>query len=303
MVWKKILSVVFIIFVVLILGVYWFIPTQELEFFFVEKNSNFTIGNVSGNMQFYENMRFPTTEISYKIDDCTLQKEDEMERAFETLESLTVLEFYPVSNNEQIHITCDSNTKLEGGLYIAGEGGPSNITQSGDFNVITSGKILLIKESKCDRPIVPIHELFHVLGFDHSENENNIMYPVSKCSQTIGQDILDFINEIYSYPSQPDLVFEEASASRSGTYLDLNFTLRNYGLSESSGFEIIVYADDKEIETFESDTLGIGEGRFVVLNNIFSLKKEIYQLKLEIVYIGEELNKENNIAILEIKNK
>lgn len=297
---KTFLSALFIVLVVLLLGVYWFIPNQELEFFFAEKNSNFSIGNTTEVTQFYENMRFPESEISYTIEDCTLQKESEMERAFKIVENLTILNFYPNLEGE-IEITCDSNTKLEGGLYIAGEGGPSEIIQAGDFNVIRGGKILLIRESKCDRPIVPIHELFHVLGFNHSENENNIMYPVSKCSQTIGDDMLDFINEIYSIQSYPDLVFENASASRSGVQLDVNVSIKNNGLRSVGESRLIVYADDSEIKTFDVEELGIGEGRKIILTNIFTLKRSMNQIKLEIEYSGTELSKENNVAILEIR--
>ena len=67
---------------------------------------------------------------------------------------------------------------MKEGLFIAGEGGPSNITKSGDFSVITHGSILLIKESKCERPNIAIHELLHALGFDHSENPNNHSNPL-----------------------------------------------------------------------------------------------------------------------------
>ncbi len=300
--WKKFLSFLFIILVVLLLGMYWFVPNQELEFFFAERNYNFSVGNLSGEMQFYDNMRFPTKDITYRIEDCTIQKESEMERAFEIIENETSLNFDSVSEKEQIHVTCDSKTKLNGALYIAGEGGPSNITKSGEFNVIEGGKILLIRESRCDKPIVPLHELLHVLGFNHSQNENNIMYPVSKCKQTIGQDILDFIEKIYGYPGYSDLFFEDASASRSGTYLNINFTVRNGGLNNAENSSVVIYADDSEIKRFEVEEMGIGEGRNVILSNIFSLKRNINEMRLELEYGGSELSKENNVALLEIKN-
>lgn len=304
MVWKKFLSALFIILVVLLLGVYWFIPSQELEFFFVEKNSNFSIGNTTEVTQFYENMRFPTTDITYRIDDCTLQKEVEMERAFEAVENITVLNFNLKASNPQVEISCDSNTKLDDeGLYVAGEGGPTGIIRAGEFNVIKGGKILLLRETKCDRPLVPMHELFHVLGFNHSQNENNIMYPVVKCSQTVGEDMVNFINEIYSIESHPDLVFEEASATRSNTYIDLNMSIKNNGLDQAGDSKILIYADDSQIETFDTGELEIGEGKRILLTNIFTLKRSINQIRLEIEYSGSELSKENNIALLEIKNK
>ena len=201
--WKSILVSVIAVFLVLLLFFYWVFPLETIDFTFSPKNSNFSL-NSYGNesMQFYENMRYPSKDISYRIQGCTLQKADEMETAFDMIDNLTIINFYSVNNNEEISVTCDSKTRFEGDLFIAGEGGPINITKAGYFNVIQKGAITLIRESKCENPNVGIHELLHALGFDHSENPNNIMYPVSKCSQTIGQDISDMINELYSFQSR-----------------------------------------------------------------------------------------------------
>ena len=65
-------------------------------------------------MQFYNNMRFPEPRISYRIENCPLQKADDMKNAFFTIENKTILRFYPVSNNEEILVTCDSKAKFEG---------------------------------------------------------------------------------------------------------------------------------------------------------------------------------------------
>ena len=63
-----------------------------------------------------------------------------------------------------------NNWDIREGKFIAGEGGPTNITVSGKYNVITHGSILLIRESRCSIPTIAIHELLHVLGFKHSNN-------------------------------------------------------------------------------------------------------------------------------------
>jgi len=302
--WKTVLGYFLAILLVALLLFYWVFPLGTIDFGTISsRNSNFSL-NTYGNqsMQFYENMRYPDKDISYKIQECTLQKEDEMERAFDIIDNLTSVNFYPVGSNEEILVTCDSKTRFEGALFIAGEGGPINITRAGNFNVIQQGAITLIRESKCENPNVGTHELLHALGFDHSENPNNIMYPVSKCSQTIGQDIVDNINWLYSFPSLPDLAFENVSATMSGRYLDLNLTIRNQGLRNSPGGTVEIYADGDLVKKIEFESLGIGHGRRILINNIFILQKNIDELRFFINANFEELEKENNEAMLKYSN-
>lgn len=298
--WKTILGFIFLLIVVILLVFYWFIPLDSTEFLIKTRATNFSLDNNS-DMQFYANMRFPEPRISYKIDDCTLQKQDDMERAFNILENLTILDFYSVSSNEEISVTCSSNNIIEEGMFIAGEGGPTNITQGDDFNVIFRGTILLIKDSKCTDPNVALHELFHVLGFNHSENSNNIMYYVSKCRQEISSDMIELINELYSIPSYADLSFEDVSATMSGKYLNTNFTIRNYGLKDTTSSQVKIYADGKNIKTVDLKSVNIGYGRSISLQNIFVTQLNVKELEFVIETNFPELDKENNKIILEIK--
>jgi len=299
--WTSFFSFLFILFVVVSLVIYWFVPFKTIEFGIQSGGSNFTLGNYDSEMQFYKNMRFPNKEISYKIEDCTLQKQDDMKGAFEIMSDLTTLNFYVVGSNEEISITCDSKTKIEGGMFIAGEGGPTNVTQSEKFNVISHGKILLIRDSKCERPNVALHELLHVLGFDHSSNINNIMYNVSKCDQTIGEDIPELLNNLYSIPSYPDLSFENVSAVMNGRYLDINMVVRNMGLKDSQDSELLLYAGDKLVKEINLEPIDIGSGRMVFLSNLLINKISVDELKVIIDYSFDELDKENNEIILKIK--
>ena len=197
--YKLIFGSLFALFVCSTLILYLIIPADNfdldavegiLKFKVLEGNSNFTLGNFTENMmQKNMSLRFPTPNITYKIYDCPLQKQTDMLDAFKIMENETILKFNPVESGEQIKIDCDGETKMEEGLFVGGEGGPTNVSNIGKMYVIFNGKILLIRDSKCERPNIAIHELLHVLGFTHSENKNNIMYSISKCSQTIGDDI------------------------------------------------------------------------------------------------------------------
>ena len=299
---KTVLWAFLVLILIAVLAIYWFVPFGTIEFNTGTVNSNFSLNNLGeDNSQFYPNMRFPSTDISYRIENCPLQRQYDMKSAFDILSSLTILSFYPVEYGEEIIIVCQDTNEFEGNLFIAGEGGPTNITVAGDFNIIYKGKILLIKDSDCERPNIAIHELLHVLGFDHSENPNNIMYEISDCKQTIGEDTLDFINKIYSIPAKPDLLFEDIDAVMHGKYLDLNFSIRNNGLIYSGESTVIVYADGKKVKELDFEALDAGYGRRIFLTNVL-----INQINVDIIEVNvendfSELDKSNNIVSLEIK--
>lgn len=299
--WKALLTFVLVLFICALMLFYLFAPFKTVIFEIHSGNSNFSLENNLEGMQFYPNMRYPNSQISYQISNCPLQKKNEMERAFEMISEVSVLDFYPTENNEEISVTCEEKTKMEEGLFIAGEGGPTNITQAGDFNVITHGSVLLIRESKCENPNVALHELLHALGFDHSENQNNIMYEITGCDRTIGEDIPTFIDEIYAIPSSPDLVFGNVSAVINGRYLDTNLEVRNNGLKKSEAVKIKISVDGELASVIDLDALNIGYGKKIMLTNVWVPKVNVNELEFLIESDFSELEKNNNRIILKIK--
>ena len=300
--WKTFFSLMFIIFAVFLLVFYWFINFETIEFGARNKNFNFSLNDYGAdNIQFYDNMRYLDSNISYNIHKCPLQKKDSMKRAFDLISNLTILSFYPVLYNEEISVACESKNKIEDGLFIAGEGGPTNITSTSNFNIILNGGILLIKESDCERPNVGLHELLHALGFDHSSNPNNIMYNVSNCKQVIGDDITNLINELYSVPNYPDLSLENVSAVMHGKYLYVNISIRNNGLMDSGKSNLIIYADDKNIKDIDLIPIEIGYGRVITLTNLLVMQLDVKTLEIVINSSFNELNQEDNRIFLEIK--
>lgn len=300
--WRTILSFIFFLIVVGLLVLYWFIPFDTTDFISKSNDYNFSIGNESGGMQFYSNMRYPTPLISYNIKDCNLQKQDDMKRAFDLISNVTMLSFYSVESNEEISVTCEDTNRIEGGLFVAGEGGPTNISQAGDFNVILHGKILLIKDSKCPNPNIGIHELLHALGFDHSENPNNIMYATSNCKQTIGEDIPVMIDELYSIETLPDLALFDVSATMRGKYLDTNITIKNIGLKKAGSLNLVIYANGKKIKEHQLNELDIGYGKLIKFTNILITQINVNELSYSIVADFEELDKINNEFVLEVSS-
>ncbi|MEK6819648.1 MAG: CARDB domain-containing protein, partial [Nanoarchaeota archaeon] len=250
----------------------------------------------------YENLRYSSERISYRVDNiCNLQRKADMEWAFETIENLTILDFYPVITNEEIFVTCENKIKTDERFFVAGEGGPTNITKTENFNVVLHGGILLLRESECEKPNVAIHELLHSLGFDHSQNPNNILYNISKCHQTIGDDVIETVNELYSVESKSDLSFENVSATINGRYLNVNATIRNNGLKVSYKSKLIIYADDKFQKEVEIEPMQIGFGTTLTFKNIFVSDLSVNEVKIVIDTNATELDKANNEIVLEIK--
>ncbi|MBI4116340.1 matrixin family metalloprotease [Candidatus Pacearchaeota archaeon] len=300
--WKILLGFAFFLFAVSSIFVYWFVPSEGIEFAAnpeFKGNYNFSVGN--GEMQFYKNMRYPSSEISYKISDCPLQKKKDMEDAFEILQSMTILRFYPVPEGEEISVHCEEKIKVEENFFVAGEGGPVNITRTENFNVISHGAILLLRDSDCERPNIAIHELLHALGFDHSENPKNIMHNISRCNQIIGDDIPDSINKVYSVKRNPDLSFENASASLKGRYLDVNLTIRNNGLEDSNAGKLEIYADGEKVKESDIKPLKIGYGYSITFGNIYVPKISVSELRIIINSSFEELDRKNNEIMLSVK--
>ncbi len=302
---KSILVIIFLIFVVSILWIYWFTGFSDVQLSSKSKiqDSNFSINFTNPeNMQFYENLRYSDSRISYRIaDKCTLQKKADAERAFDILENKTILDFYSVNNNEEILITCESRQKIKEDFFIAGEGGPVNISRAGQFNVIHYGQVLLIRQSECPNPNIALHEILHALGFDHSSNPNNIMYEISECSQTLGEDIPLFIDELYSIPSKPDLVFEEISPLiHDGKYLDLNMSIKNTGLKSSEKAFVNLYLDNEIYEKIEIKELEVGSGMKFTIQNLKLKTTNFNEMKFIIEANFEELDKANNEVVFEI---
>lgn len=299
--WKSVLTFLIVLIAVLMLLVYWFFPSQTNEFIITgPTHSNFTFQSTD-TMQFYPNLRFPNFLISYKISDCTIKKTEDMKDAFNLITEKTSILFYEVNENEEISITCSEKVKVEEGLFIAGEGGPTRVIQTNKFNVILHGDVLLLKDSSCVEPNVAIHELLHVLGFDHSENQNNIMYFVSKCDQKIGDDIPNLLKELYNVTSSPDLTLSNVTASIKGNYLNAEFYVKNNGLKSSELGKIIIYGDDKIVKSLDLKPLEIGASLKMTLTNA-QTSRNTKTLNFTIGYNYEELDKSDNSVVMQVAN-
>ena len=80
--------------------------------------------------------------------------------------------------------------------------------------------ITKVKSKDCSYPNVELHELLHVLGFDHSENKKSIMYQlIESCDQILDQSIINQLKLLYAEENLPDLYFDKINVIKKGRYL------------------------------------------------------------------------------------
>jgi hypothetical protein len=281
----------FVLFVILvfllagsIFGVWYVLPGQTNQFEEFSAEINFS-GLPEQSNQFYPNMRYPDKRISYNIaDSCGQGKRENAEGAFRILQEKTILEFYEKEDGEIKVLCSDIAPEAEDeGHFVAGEGGPTDIINASLFNVIFSGQVALYKDEKCDSPKVAVHEILHALGFNHNNNKESIMYPVSDCSQEIEDDIINYINEIYSIPGNADLIIKEVNYSKSGRYLNFRINVMNLGLRDAQSAQLFVYADSSKIKDF--DLKSIKRDLYVdtganLLKNVATIASSLYMSAL-----------------------
>lgn len=252
--------------------------------------------------QFYPNLRFRDREINYFISSvCLEEKIKIIEKAFEIIENLTILDFNSENSNPEIFILCSdlSPTAEEENHFIAGEGGPSKIINASKYNVIFSSRVSLYRGDNCENPNVAIHEIFHALGFDHNANPQSIMYNVSNCNQKIDQSLVKEIEVLYSVESLPDLVITEIVASKEAVYLNANITVMNIGLKDSLKSTILLYWNDEKIREINISDVEIGIRKTLKLENL-RVSRGLDSLKVQIKTAEREISDKNNEALIRI---
>jgi hypothetical protein len=257
---------------------------------------------------FYPNMRFNHANITYYIEpSCSQKRTQIMIKAFSILENKTQhLTFFPKPKEKaDILVGCSQDYITEGeNTFRAGEGGPTRFINTTLYYVIAKGKVLLYKEEQCDYPVVELHELLHVFGFDHSENPQDIMYNYSGCNQRINNEVIETLNSLYSKEILPDLYFTEINATKRGRYLDLKTIIRNRGLKDAQETDLVIFSQNNElIKKFVINKTEFGTGRILYAKNIMLPSRSTDKIKFSIDSKNniKEYYENNNEIILTIK--
>ncbi len=297
-----------IVFLSYFLYIYFPRAPEKLD---IEIQQNAPVQLNSEIKQFYPNMKFNHNQISYHLDNnCEEKKKQKMLEAFEELtKKVNIITFYPTTNNPDIDVTCTKEVKEPNSEkhFVAGEGGAKEIIDTGKFNVITNGIILLyenkIKSVECDYPNVQLHELMHIFGFDHLTDKNSLMYPfIESCDQKLDDSIIEKLNKLYSQPNLPDLYFVEVKSTKKGIYLDFSLTIKNSGSIDSENTKLSILDDEELAEEFDLEKFKLGSGISLEIENLKLIR--LNPKKITFVIDREnkikEIDKKNNIAIINL---
>lgn len=269
------------------------------------------VANVSSHLpqqsaQFYPNMRYQQRIIIYNVsDECTPIKQKLISDALSTLEASTHLRFaHTQTGPAELSYLCSARTPEaeDKRHFVAGEGGPTRIINTTRYAVILSGKVLLYRAEKCDRPIIALHETLHALGFDHTSDKKSVMFPLTDCSQELDPSTIAALNELYAVETAPDLVIQRVSANTTGRYLAFEISVANYGLASTPNATLVISSPERLLHTFPLDDLEFGQRKTLTASNV-RIPRDIETLLFTVEQApGEsDLNPSDNRAELRLK--
>ena len=263
--------------------------------------------------QFYPNMKFNHNKITYFIDqNCDKNKKVRLENALDELSiKVPIINFFPSEIDPDIEITCseDNRINIDKKHFVAGEGGAKEIIQTGRYNIITEGIILLyentkVKSKDCQYPNVELHELLHVFGFDHSQDKRSIMYSlIESCDQILDQSIIDRLKELYAEENLPDLYFDQIKVVKRGRYIDFDLTIKNSGSLNSKDVTLTILDGISIIEQRNLGSFDFGAGVTLTTTNLRlrNLNPDQINFILDKENKIVELDEDNNVASVKLR--
>jgi len=296
-------TITIILLVTLLVGALYllwtYIPTEQVEFEAYKAEVSADLPTKSS--QFYPNMRYPKSEITFFLSSaCSNKKKKDFREATKILESTTILKFSETPSEEHdITISCSNVAPKpdQENHFVAGEGGPSLFINTSRYATILEGEIALYRAETCDTPNIALHELLHALGFDHNSNEDSIMFPLTDCDQTIDSEITSEINRLYSQPALADLTIDSIDANKSGRYLNFELIVANIGLLKIETSSVDIIANNEVIKTFDLGDMNIGAKRHLTVSNL-RIPKNADEIKFVAITSVQEISKENNEATI-----
>jgi hypothetical protein len=223
-----------------------------------------------------------------------------MKRVFQIISEETQTVYFYESALPKIVIYCSEQKGEEReSSYVAGEGGPNKVILLDLYPLIVDGKIYLYSQEKknnCEYPVVEIHELMHVFGFDHINKTNEVLYPYVNCEQRLTEDIVNELKRIYTEKPKADLILKNLSVMTHEMYLDFNLTILNRGLIVSQNVSLLITSPEKTVYTSPIEDLQPGISQTINVKNILIKSISLNQLTFKTTTNSEEYFYENNEA-------
>lgn len=251
-------------------------------------------------------MRFDTDEISYSFDDCEEIKKKRMKNAFDILSKETgAFIFYENDYDPMITIYCkDPKEEKRDTIFVAGEGGPNRILPLDLYPQIIGGSIYLYRgenTKECEYPVIELHELLHVFGFEHINDTKKVLYPYLDCNQRLTEDIISEIKKLYSEKAKADIFIEDLETFTDKKYLDFSITVTNRGLLIAENTTLRISSQESEIYSYSLGTVSPGVSQRISTKNVPIKPKNAKQLTFKITTNTEEYFSDNNLATIFIE--
>ncbi len=316
---KKLIN--FLLFLLLLLlifygyNIYQELPLDYRNLSVIYKETLPEAQNTSSSLvQFSPNMRFSKNNLSYYFNEgCPQERIYSTEKALEMLSQGTgILFFYRLFNSVQeadIIISCSEESKQKENnsdrqkTFIAGEGGPTKYLELQPYPLIMQGEIQLYSNkysTGCSEPLVELHELLHVFGFDHVDKKESILYPYLSCNQKLDREITDSILELYSVPAKIELSINNISASKAGKYLNFYIEIYNSGLINATNVTLEILSGGSLIQKFEIEDISPGVIRSWSIKNLNLKSSRLDLISFKISAFEDEYFLENNFVEMSV---
>ncbi|MEM4182023.1 MAG: matrixin family metalloprotease [Candidatus Pacearchaeota archaeon] len=314
------ISLFILLFFVLFLGYFSFylyknyLPIEEKSFFIISEKKEIEVNASSYLKQFVQNMRFSKNNLSYYFyEDCLEDNMNRMKNSFDIIQNETeIISFYEIKDNSaDILVFCsdkliEKESEENKRTFIAGEGGPSKFLNLTPYPLILQGEIKLYSKEKiedCNYPIVELHELLHVFGYEHFKEEKSVLYPYLKCNQRLDKEIISDLKNIYSVSPKAELFFVNSSAIKKGAYLDFSVEVKNTGIIEAKNVSLFINDEKDEIKVYSLGDISSGYTKSLEVQNLFLKNPKTKSISFRIFSFTKEYSYENNIVKMSIEQQ
>ncbi len=267
-----------------------------------------TVNASSEVKQFVQNMRFNHNDLSYSFNtSCSEEQKQRIEQAFLIIHQKTaIISFYQTNQNPDIDIVCSEDIiEKQENTFLAGEGGPTQFINNTLYPLISKGMILLYKQKdnseKCDEPLVELHELLHVFGFEHLNDSSSIMYPYLSCDQKLNPEFITYLIKLYSIEPKAELFFRNITAVKSGRYLNFEVSIENKGMINAKNITLRISAP-QSIKDFDFNEIEPGSYKKLTVENLKLPSRSTNEATFSIVSNTKEYYTDNNAIKMQVSS-